>query len=36
MHTGVIGQDDGFATSDLTGQHRFDNPVAQVTIERIN
>jgi len=36
MHSGVIGQDDGFATSDLTGQHRFDNPVAQVTIERIN
>ena len=36
MHTGVIGQDDGFATSDLTGQHRFDNPVAQVTIERVN
>ena len=36
MHSGVVGQDDGFATSDLTGQHRFDNPVAQVTIERIN
>jgi hypothetical protein len=36
MHTGVVGQDDGFASSDLTGQHRFDNPVAQVTIERIN
>jgi len=36
MHSGVVGQDDGFATSDLTGQHRFDNPVAQVRIERIN
>ena len=36
MHTGVVGQDDGFATSDLNGQHRFDNPVAQITIERIN
>lgn len=36
MHTGVVGQDDGFASSDLNGQHRFDNPVAQVTIERIN
>lgn len=36
MHTGVVSQDDGFAASDLTGQHRFDNPVAQITIERIN
>lgn len=36
MHSGVVGQDDGFATSDLNGQHRFDNPVAQVRIERIN
>ncbi|MGI9271596.1 MAG: spondin domain-containing protein [Woeseiaceae bacterium] len=36
MHSGVVGQDDGFATSDLTGQHRFDNPVALVRIERIN
>jgi hypothetical protein len=36
MHTGVVGQDDGFAGSDLNGQHRFDNPVAQITIERIN
>ena len=36
MHPGVVGQDDGFATSDLSGQHRFDNPVTQVTIERIN
>jgi hypothetical protein len=36
MHTGVVGQDDGFAASDLNGQHRFDNPVAQITIVRIN
>ena len=36
MHPGVVGQEDGFASSDLTGQHRFDNPVAQITIERIN
>lgn len=36
MHSGVVSQDDGFATSDLSGQHRFDNPVAEVRIERIN
>lgn len=36
MHPGVVGQEDGFATSDLSGQHRFDNPVAQITIERTN
>jgi len=36
MHSGVVSQDDGFATSDLSGQHRFDNPVAVVRIERIN
>ena len=35
MHSGVVSQDDGLATSDLTGQHRFDNPVTQVWIERI-
>lgn len=34
MHTGVISQDDGFATSALTGQHRFDNPALMVRIER--
>jgi hypothetical protein len=34
MHSGIISQDDGLATSDLTEQHRFDNPVAQVRIER--
>ncbi len=35
MHSGVVSQDDGLATSDLTGQHRFDNPVTHVWIERI-
>lgn len=34
MHPGVISQDDGFATSALTGQHRFDNPALMVRIER--
>jgi len=34
MHSGVISQDDGFATSALTGQHRFDNPALKVRIER--
>jgi hypothetical protein len=29
MHAGVISGDDGFATSDLTEQHRFDNPVVE-------
>ena len=36
MHSGVVGQEDGFATSSLSNQHRFDNPVAIVRIERIN
>ena len=36
MHVGVVSQDDGFASSDLTGQHKFDNAVAAVRIERIN
>jgi len=34
MHGGVVTQDDGFATSDLTEQHRFDNPVMRIRIER--
>jgi len=34
MHSGVVSRDDGFATSDLTEQHRFDNPVAQILIVR--
>ncbi len=36
MHTGVVSRDDGFAMSDLTGQHRFDNAVAAFRIERVN
>jgi hypothetical protein len=34
MHAGVVSQDDGFAASGLTEQHRFDNPVAEIRIER--
>ncbi len=34
MHSGIVSQDDGFATSDLTEQHRFDNPTAMVRIVR--
>ena len=34
MHAGVITQDDGLATSVLTGQHKFDNPAIMVRIER--
>lgn len=34
MHAGVVSQDDGFPTSDLGEQHRFDNPVVQISIER--
>ena len=34
MHSGVVSRDDGYATSDLTEQHRFDNPVVQIRIER--
>ena len=36
MHGGVVGADDGFAGSGLNNQHRFDNPVSMVRIERIN
>ena len=36
MHSGVVGQDDGFASSDLNNQHKFDNPVSMVRVERIN
>jgi hypothetical protein len=34
MHSGIVSQDDGLATSDLSEQHRFDNPVLRVRIER--
>mgnify|MGYP001825067394 CR=1 FL=1 len=36
MHAGVVSGDDGLDTSDLTEQHRFDNPVARIRIERTN
>ncbi len=36
MHSGIVSQDDGKLSSDLTGQHRFDNPVAAIRIERVN
>ena len=36
MHTGVVTSDDGLVTSALTGQHKFDNPVISIRIERIN
>ena len=36
MHPGVVGVEDGFVTSGLNGQHKFDNPVAQITIVRVN
>jgi len=36
MHAGIVSQDDGFASSDLTEQHRFDNPVARIRVERID
>jgi len=35
MHSGVVGRDDGFATSDLDNQHRFDNPVLRATVTRV-
>jgi hypothetical protein len=34
VHSGIVSQDDGLATSDLSEQHRFDNPVLRVRIER--
>lgn len=34
MHSGVVSQDDGLASSDLTEQHRFDNPAIRIRIER--
>ena len=36
MHAGVISRDDGLASSDLSNQHRFDNPVVRVRVERTN
>lgn len=34
MHPGVVSQDDGLTSSVLTSQHKFDNPVARITITR--
>lgn len=34
-HAGVVSVEDGLATSVLKSQHRFDNPVLRVLIERI-
>jgi hypothetical protein len=36
VHQGVITSDDGLADSILDESHRFDNPVAKVTIKRID
>lgn len=35
LHPGVVGADDGLTGSGLTQANRFDNPVAQVTIRRL-
>lgn len=35
MHPGVVTQDDGKSDSVLTHQHRWDNPVARITVTRI-
>jgi len=35
MHNGVITSDDGLTNSVLIEQHRFDNPVTQITITRL-
>lgn len=34
MHPGVVSNQDGLATSVLTSQERFDNPVVQISITR--
>ena len=34
MHAGVITLNDGLMTSVLTEQHRFDNPVARLSVTR--
>jgi hypothetical protein len=36
MHPGIVSLDDGLTISVLTNQHRFDNPVAGIRIERID
>ncbi|WP_102798653.1 spondin domain-containing protein [Bowmanella denitrificans] len=34
MHPGIVSMDDGLATSALTQEQRFDNPVARIRITR--
>lgn len=34
-HSGVVSVDDGLTTSVLTEAHRFDNPVARITLTRM-
>lgn len=34
-HTGVVTADDGLTNSDLNQQHRWDNPVARISIMRV-
>ncbi|MEM7279591.1 MAG: spondin domain-containing protein [Pseudomonadota bacterium] len=36
MHQGVVSRDDGYAGSDLTEAHRFDNSVIAVSVTRTN
>ncbi|MCB1918143.1 MAG: spondin domain-containing protein [Rhodocyclaceae bacterium] len=35
IHAGVVGRQDGLASSVLDSKHRFDNPVLRVEIERV-
>lgn len=35
MHQGVVTRDDGLVSSVLTQAHRFDNPVARITVTRL-
>lgn len=34
MHPGVVGKDDGYATSVLDSTHTFDGPIAKLTVRR--
>lgn len=36
VHTGVVTRDDGLATSFLDASHRWDNPVARISVTRVN
>ncbi|HFQ61119.1 MAG TPA: hypothetical protein ENK39_02315, partial [Epsilonproteobacteria bacterium] len=35
VHEGVVTKDDGLSTSALTQMHKWDNPAASVSIERV-